>query len=84
MLNLDIMSQYKMEVRGNIGLSDYSNIYDYIGVVGTKDNISIALNTVNQENIYIICSMLIDSNFSIYEQGWDVYGNYYINAVKNN
>ncbi|MEQ8197697.1 MAG: hypothetical protein ABRQ27_06805 [Clostridiaceae bacterium] len=73
-----------MEVRGNIGLSDYSNIYDYIGVVGTRDNISIALNTVNQENIYIICSMLIDSNFSIYEQGWDVHGNYYINAVKRN
>ena len=76
------MSDYKMEIKGSIDLSDYSNIYDYIGVVDTKDNFTITLNAASKENIDIISSMLEGSNFMINEQGQDALGNYYINAIK--
>ena len=31
------MSDYRMEIKGQIGLSDYSNIYDYLGIVEDDD-----------------------------------------------
>lgn len=77
------MSDYKMDIKGTIGLSDYSNIYDYIGVVDQKDNFTITINDTQRENINIICSMLSDNRFIIYEQGYDEYGRYFINAHKN-
>lgn len=77
------MSEYKMEIRGEIGLSDYSNIYDYIGVVDTTDNFTIMLDASQIDNLNIICSMLKDKKFNIISQGQDPQGNYFINAVKN-
>lgn len=76
------MSEYKMEIKGEIGLSDYSNIYDYIGVVDTADNFTITLDSSQAENLDIICSMLKDNKFNILYQGEDSQGNYFINAIK--
>ncbi|WP_040213769.1 hypothetical protein [Clostridium polynesiense] len=77
------MSHYTMEITGNIGLSDYSNIYDYIGVVDHNDKFTISLDQVNEENINMICSFLNDKNFKIINQGQDAAGKYYIHALKS-
>lgn len=77
------MSDYRMDIKGTIGLSDYSNIYDYIGVVDQQDSFTITLDNIEHENINIICSMLFDNKFIIYDQGYDMNGRYFINAHKN-
>ena len=77
------MSDYRMDIKGTIGLSDYSNIYDYIGVVDQQDNFTVTLDNIEHDNINIICSMLSDNKFIIYDQGYDVNGRYFINAHKN-
>ncbi|SHK23543.1 hypothetical protein SAMN02745163_03449 [Clostridium cavendishii DSM 21758] len=77
------MSDYRMDIKGNIGLSDYSNIYDYIGVVDKQDNFTITIDDTKQGNINIISSMLSDNKFVICKQGYDENGRYFINAHKN-
>ncbi len=32
------MSDYKMNIYGQIRLSDYSSIHDYMGIIGPLDN----------------------------------------------
>lgn len=76
------MPDYRMDINGDLGLSEYSNIFDYMGVVDSKDNFKITLNNVQKENINIITSMLKDSKFSILNEGIDTNGNYYIDANK--
>ena len=75
------MSHYTMEVSGTIGLSDYSNIYDYIDVVDTNDKFSIYLNEVTEDNISMICSFLYDKDFQIIKQGRDAEGKYLIYGI---
>lgn len=77
------MSDYKMDIKGTIGLSDYSNIYDYIGVVDNDDNFTITLDNTAEESISIICSMLLDYSFIIRDKGYDDKGRYFINAHKS-
>lgn len=76
------MPDYKMDINGQLGLSEYSNIFDYMSVVDSKDNFTITLDNVKRENINIITSMLKDSKFSILNEGIDDRGKYYINANK--
>lgn len=77
------MPDYKMDINGDLGLSEYSNIYDYMRVVDKNDNFTITLKDKSEKNINIITSMLKDSNFSISEEGVNNRGNYYINANKH-
>lgn len=76
------MPDYKMDIRGNIGLSEYSDIYDYMGIVDKNDNFTITLDCSNKQQINMITSMLRESNFYILEQGINNTGDYYINANK--
>lgn len=76
------MCNYRMDIKGSIGLSDYSNIYDYIGLVNSEDNFTISIHNVDKDNINMICSMLNDNKFIIHNQGYDNVGVYYINAYK--
>ncbi|EGT3617364.1 hypothetical protein FHH43_14225 [Clostridium perfringens] len=76
------MCNYRMDIKGKIGLSDYSNIFDYINVVGVCDRFMIYMESLDDDNIGIICSMLKDNNFSIKNQGYNNEGIYYINAKK--
>lgn len=76
------MPDYRMDISGQLGLSEYSNIFDYMNVVDTKDNFTITLDDVEKENINIITSMLKDSKFSILNEGIDDKGKYYINVNK--
>ena len=76
------MPDYKMDIRGNLGLSEYSDIYDYMGIVDKNDNFTITLDNSNRQHINIITSMLKESNFSILEEGINNSGDYYISAKK--
>lgn len=76
------MSDYRMDIKGSIGLSEYSNIYDYLNIVDKNDKFTITINKDNTRDINIISSMLKDSSFGIAEEGYNAYGDYYINAYK--
>ena len=76
------MPYYKMDINGGLGLSEYSNIFDYMGVVDKNDNFTITLDASNKQHINIITSMLREGNFVIIDQGIDTLGGYYINANK--
>ena len=51
------MSDYKMDIKGTIGLSEYSNIHDYLGVVDRDDSFTITLKENSNQEINIINSM---------------------------
>ncbi|MDV4152682.1 hypothetical protein R0131_17785 [Clostridium sp. AL.422] len=76
------MPDYRMDINGQLGLSEYSNIFDYMSVVDSKDNFTITLDNAQRENIGIITSMLKDSKFSILNEGIDDTGKYYISVNK--
>ena len=76
------MPDYKMDIRGKLGLSEYGDIYDYMGIVDKNDNFTITLDNSNRQHINIITSMLKESNFSILDEGINNLGDYYINANK--
>ena len=76
------MSDYKMDIKGYIGLSEFSNIYDYLGVVDKDDSFTMTVDTTNDNEINMINSMLKDNSFSICEEGYDVDGIYHISAHK--
>ena len=76
------MSDYRMDIKGCIGLSDYSNIHDYLGVVDADDNFTITLNNSQENEISIINSMLKDNFFCIWNEGYDDYGVYHIYSYK--
>lgn len=76
------MSDYKMDIKGCIGLSEYSNIHDYFGMIYKNDRFRITLEKSNDSEIGIINSMLKRFGFFIYEQGYESEGIYYINTFK--
>ena len=76
------MPDYKMDIRGKLGLSEYSDIYDYMGIVDKNDNFTITVDQSNRQHVNIITSMLKESNFSIFEEGINKLGDYYISANK--
>ena len=76
------MPDYIMDIRGKLGLSEYSDIYDYMGIVDKNDNFTITLDSSNRQNLNIITSMLRESNFFILEEGINQSGDYYISANK--
>lgn len=76
------MPDYRMDIRGKLGLTEYSDIHDYMGIVDKNDNFTITLDNSNKQHVNIITSMLREGNFSILEQGVDNSGDYYISANK--
>jgi len=65
------MSQYKLDIKGEINLSDYSNISDYIELIDLNDSFTVVFDKVNDEDINIICSLLQEKKFSIYSKTKD-------------
>lgn len=77
------MPDYKMNIRGHLGLSEYSDIYDYMAVVEEKDNFMITFDNTTDQDKSMITSMLKENRFDILDQGLNTKGSYYINAIKN-
>ena len=76
------MPDYKMDIKGKLGLSEYSNIYDYMGIVEKDDNFLITLADSNKQQVNMITSMLKESNFEVIDEGASENWQYYINANK--
>ena len=76
------MPDYRMDIRGKLGLGEYSDIYDYMGIVDKNDKFTITLDSSNRQYKNIITSMLKEGNFIILEEGVDLVGDYYISANK--
>ncbi len=52
------MSDYRMDILGEIKLSDYSSIHDYMGIVGPEDNFTIILESTNEADAKVFCTIL--------------------------
>jgi len=76
------MSDYSMDIKGSIELSDYSNIFDYLSIIDKDDNFIIRIDRNNRSDIDVINSMLNDNKFVINYTQYDDFGNYYISANK--
>ena len=76
------MSDYTMDISGNIELSDYSNIFDYLNIIDKDDNFVIRIDKNNKNDINLINTMLLDNQFVISYTQYDDLGNYYISANK--
>ena len=76
------MSDYRMDICGEIGLSEYSNIYDYLCVVDKEDKFTISINKENENNIDTISSILKDNKFTIDNEGINSEVIYFIMAHK--
>lgn len=76
------MPNYKMDIKGNLGLSEYSNIFDYMGVVDSDDTFTISLEKIKKEDLNMITSMLKGNNFEIINESVGKDGDYYISVNK--
>lgn len=77
------MSEYRLEVNGTIGLSDYSNINDYMGIIGEDDKLTITIGTGETHNVDIISNILNHNGFQVAFKGGNDDGKYYISAYRN-
>lgn len=59
------MSDYRLDITGEINLSTYSNIHDYMAIVGENDKVVITVQSGNRQNIDILCSLLKNEKFNI-------------------
>ncbi len=76
------MSQYLMNINGNVELMDYSSIYDYMAIVDKNDNLIINLNQEETEHVDMLCKMLEDNNFIVTCDIQHDHARYHINAIK--
>lgn len=76
------MPNYKMDIKGDLGLSEYSNIFDYMGVVDSEDTFTISLEKIKKEDLNMITSMLKGNNFEIINESSGKNGDYYISVNK--
>lgn len=76
------MSNYKMNIFGQIDLSDYSYIHDYIAVIEPSDSFQIMMNNVEEDDEKVICSILECDKFDIVGRTKVDQGEYCIKATK--
>mgnify|MGYP001601192346 FL=1 len=76
------MSEYKLDIPGEIDLSDYSSIHDYMGIIERNDKFTITSKMKNPEEMKILCEMLENNSFTVVTQGDKENGKYYITSQK--
>ena len=76
------MSEYKLDIPGDINLSDYSSIHDYMGIIERNDKLTITSKMKNTEEVKILCEMLENNYFTVVTQGGTQNGEYYITSQK--
>lgn len=59
------MSEYQLSIRGNIGLSDFSSISDYVGIVGKDDVLNINMDTNSSTEMELVYEILKKKDFII-------------------
>ena len=63
------MSEYRLDIPGDINLSDYSSIHDYMGIISQNDRLTITSKAKNSQEMKILCKMLENNQFTIVTQG---------------
>jgi len=76
------MSEYRLDIVGDINLSDYSSIHDYMGIIGQNDKFTITSKIQNTEEVELLCKMLENNYFTIVAKGGKENGQYYITSQK--
>ncbi|MCJ7688363.1 MAG: hypothetical protein MUO60_03460 [Clostridiaceae bacterium] len=76
------MSEYRLDIVGDIKLDDYSNIHDYMGIIEQNDKFTITSKMKNTEEVGILCKMLENNYFTIVEQVNMKNGQYSITSQK--
>jgi hypothetical protein len=76
------MSEYRLDIVGDINLSDYSSIHDYMGIIQRNDKFTITSKMKNSDEVKILCEILESNYFTIVEQGGRENGQYYITSQK--
>lgn len=76
------MSEYTLDIPGDINLSDYSSIHDYMGIIERNDKLVITSKMKNPEEMKILCKMLENNYFTVENQGDKGNGEYYITSKK--
>jgi hypothetical protein len=76
------MSEYRLDIVGDIKLGDYSNIHDYMGVIDQSDKFIITSKMKNSDEVGILCKMLENNYFKIVEQGKMKNGQYSVTSQK--
>lgn len=76
------MSEYRLDIVGDINLSDYSSIHDYMGIIEQNDKFTIISKAKESEEMKILCKMLENNYFTIVAQGGTENGQYYITSQK--
>ena len=76
------MSEYRLEINGTIGLSDYSNINDYMRIIGENDKVVVTVGPGDAHNVDIITSLLSRNGLEVALKGGHDDGRYYITAYR--
>lgn len=76
------MSEYQLEIIGNIKLSDYSSVQDYMALVALDDKVTVTFDSKDSQETGIICNILEKENFKIVSKGGNESGKYYVKAYK--
>lgn len=76
------MSEYRLDILGDVNLSNYSSIHDYMGIIEQNDKFTITSKMKNSEEVEILCKMLENNYFTIVAQGGKENGQYFITAKK--
>ena len=76
------MSEYKLDIPGDINLSDYSSIHDYMGIIERNDRLTITSKMKDPQEMKILCEMLENNCFNVVTQGDKENGGYYITSQK--
>lgn len=76
------MSEYRLDIVGDINLSNYSSIHDYMAIIEQNDKFTITSKIKNTEEKEILCKMLENNYFTVVSQGGKENGEYYITSQK--
>ncbi|MFD3155571.1 hypothetical protein ACFIJ5_01725 [Haloimpatiens sp. FM7330] len=77
------MTRYSLNIDGNIQLSDYTNISDYIQFLKENDEIIINIKSRNKVDSDTVYTMLKNSNFNVIYEGGREHETYCIKAYRN-
>ena len=77
------MSDYYLNVNRRIYLSDFSNISDYLELVGKNDRLNITLKNQNIEDYNLLCRILKEKKFHVICNDEYNENMFFITAYKN-
>ena len=63
------MSQYSLNIKNEMDLSDYSKFYDYMNLVNNDDRVVVTLNENNKKDTKMICCIMENNNFDVSWKG---------------